>query len=95
MEVKLRYFASLREHLGKSEETRKIPDGATVGTIWDLLIQERPELRKLERSIVFAVAKEYVDKNHTLQDNDELAFIPPVSGGSYAKRSKCARYEGR
>jgi len=32
----------------------------------------------------FAVAHEYVDKDHPLQDNDELAFIPPVSGGCYA-----------
>ena len=85
MQVKLRYFASLRERLGKSQETRNIPDGATVGAIWDLLTQERPELRELERSIAFAVAQEYVDKNHTLQNNDELAFIPPVSGGVMQK----------
>ena len=81
MHVKLRYFASLRERLGKAEETREIPDGATVGTMWNLLTQERPELRELERSVAFAVAQEYVDKDHPLQDNDELACIPPVSGG--------------
>jgi molybdopterin synthase catalytic subunit len=82
MQVKLRYFASLRERLGKAGETREIQDGATVGTVWHLLTQERPELRELERSVAFAVAQEYVDKDHRLQDNDELAFIPPVSGGA-------------
>ena len=85
MKVKLRYFASLRERLGKAEETREIPDGATVGTVWHLLTQERPELLELERSVAFAVAQEYVDKDHPLQDNDELAFIPPDSGGVMPK----------
>lgn len=81
MRIKLRYFASLRERLGKTEEVRDIPDGATVATVWNLLVQERPELLEIERSIAFAVAHEYVDKDHPLQDNDELACIPPVSGG--------------
>ena len=81
MRIKLRYFASLRERLGKTEETREIPDGASVGRVWELLTRERPELAELERSVAFAVAQEYVDKAHRLQDDDELAFIPPVSGG--------------
>ncbi len=82
MRIRLRYFASLRERLGKAEETREIPDGASVGRVWDLLAEERPELAELERSVAFAVAQEYVDRDHRLQDNDELAFIPPVSGGA-------------
>lgn len=82
MRIKLRYFASLRERLGKTEETREIPDGASVGRVWELLTEERPGLAELGRSIAFAVAQEYVDKDHRLQDNDELAFIPPVSGGA-------------
>jgi molybdopterin synthase catalytic subunit len=88
MQVKLRYFASLRERLGKTEETREIPDGATVATVWQLLTQERPELLALERSVAFAVAQEYVDKDYPLQDNDELAFIPPVSGGAMQKEQE-------
>lgn len=81
MRIKLRFFASVRERLGKTEEERDIPAGATVATVWNLLIQEHPELLEMERSIAFAVAQEYVDKDQPLQDNDELAFIPPVSGG--------------
>jgi molybdopterin converting factor subunit 1 len=91
MQVKLRYFASLRERLGKAGETREIQDGATVGTVWHLLTQERPELRELERSVAFAVAQEYVDKDHPLQDNDELAFIPPVSGGVMQKEQNAKK----
>ncbi len=82
MRIRLRFFASLRERLGRSEEIREVPAGATVATVWELLKQEHPELARVERSVAFAVAQEYVDKTHPLQDNDELAFIPPVSGGA-------------
>jgi molybdopterin synthase sulfur carrier subunit len=83
MRIKLRYFASLRERLGKSEEIREVPAEATVQTVWEMLKGEHPHLAMVERSIAFAVAQEYVDKTYSLQDNDELAFIPPVSGGCY------------
>jgi molybdopterin converting factor small subunit len=64
-----------------SEETIEAPEGATVDTVWSIMKTAHPELAVIERSIAFAVAQEYVDKAHPLQDNDELAFIPPVSGG--------------
>jgi molybdopterin converting factor subunit 1 len=85
MRIRLRFFASLRERLRKSEETREVPSGATVATVWNMLKNDHPELAAIERSIAFAVAQEYVDKDHPLQDNDELAFIPPVSGGVYGR----------
>jgi len=59
-----------------------VPEGATVATVWEMLKKTHPELTTIERSIAFAVAHEYVDKAHPLKDNDELAFIPPVSGGT-------------
>jgi molybdopterin converting factor subunit 1 len=83
MRIKLRYFASLRERLQRSEDTMDVPAGATVATVWERLKTAHPDLAPLERAIAFAVAQEYVDKTHPLQDNDELAFIPPVSGGSH------------
>ena len=84
MHIKLRFFASLRERLGRSEETREVPAGATVSTVWEALKHEYPELEVIDNALAFAVAQEYVDRNHLLQNNDELAFIPPVSGGSMA-----------
>jgi molybdopterin converting factor subunit 1 len=81
MHIRLRYFASLRERLKRGEEIWEVPEGATVGTVWELLKGAYPELTPMERAMAFAVAHEYVDKTHPLQDNDELAFIPPVSGG--------------
>ncbi|HXG18648.1 MAG TPA: molybdopterin converting factor subunit 1 [Methylomirabilota bacterium] len=81
MRIKLRYFAALRERLRRSEEMFEVPADATVATVWEMLKKQHPELGVMERSIAFAVGQEYVDKTHPLQDNDELAFIPPVSGG--------------
>ena len=81
MHIKLRFFASLRERLGRSEDSREVPEGATVRTVWEALKREHPALVEVERSLAFAVAQEYVDGDHPLRDNDELALIPPVSGG--------------
>ena len=82
MRIRLRYFASLRERLKRDQETLEVPEEATVATAWELLKKAYPELVVVERSVAFAVAQEYVDKTHPLQDNDELALIPPVSGGN-------------
>jgi sulfur-carrier protein len=81
MRIKVRFFASLRERLGRSEVICEVPPHATVSMVWEVLLCEHPELAAIERSLAFAVAQEYVDKGHPLQDNDELAIIPPVSGG--------------
>jgi molybdopterin converting factor subunit 1 len=89
MRIKVRFFASLRERLGRSEEIREVPPGATVAVVWDGLMREHPELAAMERSLAFAVAQEYVDKDRPLQDNDELAVIPPVSGGETIAVEDC------
>lgn len=81
MIVRLRFFASLRERLKASEAERPLPDGATVGDLWTALCRERPDLDALGRSISFAVNREYVERDHVLADGDEVALIPPVSGG--------------
>ena len=81
MTVRLRFFASLRERLQRSDAEQTLPDGATVGDLWAALCTEHPHLSELSASISFAVNREYVDKAHPLSDNDEVALIPPVSGG--------------
>ena len=44
MHIKLRFFASLRERLGRSEDSREVPEGATVRTVWEALKHEQPAL---------------------------------------------------
>lgn len=85
MRIRLRFFASLRERLGRGEETYDAPDGATVETVWTDLKRRHPDLADVDGALAFAVAQEYVDRQHPLRDNDELALIPPVSGGTAEK----------
>lgn len=81
MTVRLRFFAALRERLRMSEAERALPDGCTVGEAWEALCREHPEIAGLGASVAFAVNREYVDRDHRLAADDELALIPPVSGG--------------
>lgn len=80
--ITVRYFAILREHLGKSGETLTVPAGTTSGAIYTMVTTDHPRLASLKRSIMLMVNQEYVRSEHVLADGDELAFIPPVSGGS-------------
>lgn len=78
MRVRLRFFASLRERLGRTLE-RTVPDGASVGTVWRALVAERPDLAAVK--VRFAVGETYVAVSYRLADGDEVAVFPPVSGG--------------
>ncbi len=82
MQVHLRYFAGVRETLGRAEETRHVPDGTTAGALLDLLVADEPRLAGLRRALMLMVNQEYAPASHPLADGDELALIPPVSGGS-------------
>ena len=79
MTVRVLLFAYLRERCGVRETTVALPDGAIVADLWNAL---RAQFDRLPPEPPrFAVNRVYVDKTHPLHDNDELALIPPVSGG--------------
>lgn len=81
MTVRLRFFASLRERLKTSAAERTLAEGSTIADLWTALCRERPDLQPLSASVSFAVNREYVEREHVLRDGDEVALIPPVSGG--------------
>ncbi len=81
MQVKVRFFALYREKLGRSETTVSLQEDATVATLIEVLKQQFPQLAGLSLPLIIAVNAEYVDKQFRLTDGDEVAFIPPVSGG--------------
>ncbi len=81
MRVELRFFAILRERMGCSAASHEIDAGARVGDLWNALCAQSPQLAEHSGSVSFAVNREYVDASHALCDGDELALIPPVSGG--------------
>lgn len=81
MKVRVLYFGIVRERLGKREETVDVPAGATVGVLVDLLERRYSSMAAGAGSIRIACNNEYVDSDWALSENDEIAVIPPVSGG--------------
>ena len=78
MKVTIRLFAGLRERAGWSARELELPDGAKVKDVWAEL-----ELGEQPRGIHYALNKGYADKSATLAEGDEVALIPPVSGGDF------------
>ena len=81
MRVTVKLFAVLRERAKAGELEREFPDGATIGQIWRRLGEEFPALAQARDTISCAVNYEYVTPEFKPRDGDEVAFIPPVSGG--------------
>ena len=81
MRVTVRLFARLREIAGASELARDVPPDATIGSLWRQLAGEYPAMAGYERSISSAVNADYARMDRALHDGDEVAFLPPVSGG--------------
>ncbi len=79
--VDFRYFAIMREMLGRAEERRELRPGTTAGEAFALVAEEQPRLAGMRRSVMLMVNQEYVRPDRALEDGDEVAFIPPVSGG--------------
>jgi molybdopterin converting factor subunit 1 len=81
MRVTVRLFARLRDITGASELVREVAAGATIGNLWRQLAGEFPELAGYERSISSAINADYARMDQVIGDGDEIAFLPPVSGG--------------
>ncbi len=81
MKVQARFFALYRERAGQSTVDLELVDGSTVGDAIDLVMRRWPNFAPNPPRIVVAVNREYVNHQHPVKHGDELAFIPPVSGG--------------
>ena len=85
MDIDLRYFALIREIVGHAAERRALADGATVNDLLDDLVRAHPRLERLRPVTMVMVNQAYVPTDHRLRDGDEVALIPPVSGGGAAR----------
>ncbi len=85
MKARVRLFARLSELAGFRETDIELGEGLSAGDVYDLLCRRHPALAGLEGSLVFAINREYVTPDHRLTEGDELALIPPVSGGADAR----------
>ena len=82
MKIRIRYFASLREHTGLNEELLTLPDGASVADARALLLDRYPGLQAVVERSIYALNRHYVPLESVLHDGDELVFIPPMGGGT-------------
>jgi molybdopterin synthase catalytic subunit len=76
--VRVKLFAALRERAGGGERELELGDGATLGDVWPRL-----DLGPEPDGLLYAVNREYADRDRPLGDGDEVAVIPPVSGGAF------------
>ena len=82
MQVKVRYFGMMKEIAGRDQEVVELGEGSCVADLFAQLQQRFPKLDSFRGSIALAVNLEYSDGSAILHDNDEVALIPPVSGGA-------------
>ena len=80
--VRIRYFAHLRERLRRESETLTLADGRRVADLLDELSARYEPIAGARKSVQVAVNQEVVQHDRVLRDGDEIALIPPVSGGS-------------
>ena len=85
MQVSIRLFAGLRERAGTGARELELTDGATLGDVWGALgLGDEPA------GLLYAVNKRYARRATTLGDGDEVALIPPVSGGDFRPHRRAA-----
>jgi len=78
MNITVRYFASLRDRMGRAEQTVSLEgDAVTVADLWSKLSPQQA----MSGNILIAVNMEYTNGARVLKNGDEVAFFPPVTGG--------------
>jgi MoaE-MoaD fusion protein len=81
--VAVKLFAGLRERAGTRERELELADGATIADVWSALgLGDEPP------GLLYALNREYVERGEALTEGDEVALIPPVSGGAFRLSDK-------
>ncbi|HLI52067.1 MAG TPA: MoaD family protein [Thermomicrobiaceae bacterium] len=88
MRITVHYFALLRESVGKSRETRDLPDGSQVLDLLQALSADYPIVGEMRASSMLMLNQEYVEEDAEIRDGDDFALIPPVAGGDGTERFK-------
>ncbi|MFN2348456.1 MAG: molybdopterin converting factor subunit 1 [Thioalkalivibrio sp.] len=77
MSITVRYFASLRERVGRAEDQLEPGNNDTAGGVWSRAVPDQT----MPDRVLIAINQEYADADHPVSDGDEVAFFPPVTGG--------------
>ena len=81
MNVRVHFYAQLRELIGVYELEIELPQGATVRELLEKIYMHQPTLRAHDKSILVGAGLEFVGRNYKLNPGEEIAIMPPVQGG--------------
>ena len=81
MRVRVKFFAYTREITGRKEMEIDVKETARLGDILDILVEKFPALERYRDEIKMAINHEYAPLETALRERDEVAILPPVSGG--------------
>jgi molybdopterin synthase sulfur carrier subunit len=79
--VRVRFFARLREQAGTEIEVLEVAPGSSLAQVYDAMRRKHPALEADRESVRGAINQEFADWTGIVSNGDEVAFIPPVSGG--------------
>jgi MoaE-MoaD fusion protein len=82
MQVRVLFFGMLKDLVGRSGDQCEFPPGANLRSVFEAYAERYPRFRELAPSIVVARNQEFAEPSAVLEEGDEIAFLPPVSGGS-------------
>jgi molybdopterin synthase catalytic subunit len=82
MTVNVLFFGMAHDLTGVAQEQVEMPEGGSLGELWGKCEARFPRLAEIAGSLVAAVNQEITDRSRPLRDGDEVAFLPPVSGGA-------------
>ncbi len=81
MKIRVKLFAALREAVGCQEMEVELEPGTTAGELLDSLVTEHSKLARYLNVIQVAINQEFAERGTPIADDDEVALLPPVSGG--------------
>jgi molybdopterin converting factor small subunit len=81
MKVRAEFYSRVKEIVGASALELSVPKNATVNDLFEQLKESYSKLRDFEKSMLFGIGVEFVDRNHPLNEGDTVAIMPPVQGG--------------
>ena len=79
--VKVLLFGAAADQAGTRQTELPVDDGATLGDLWSVLTDRHPSLAPMSDTLAFAVNGEYARAEDRVSPGDEVAVLPPVSGG--------------
>lgn len=81
MKIYVHFYAQLRDVAGVSDLSVQVPQAASVADVLEKLYQLKPMLRTHDKNVLIGSGVDFVERNHVLTEDEELAIMPPVQGG--------------